>query len=112
MPVALPYRLAAVFLPRSVSDRLQDLVLDTETAIPPYTPVFDPLVDSVSGMWEKAKQFNFENYTRLIFNDDLYIARVSVELVDRVRRDVADTADRLSDGLWHGARAGRTGGQR
>ena len=71
LPVAIPYAWLLFFflVPFLIVAKIS--VSTTETSIPPYTPVFDPLVDTMSGMWEKARQFTSENYQRLV-STDLY----------------------------------------
>ena len=71
LPVMIPYGWLLFFflVPFLIVAKIS--VSSTETAIPPYMPVFDPLVDGMSGIWEKAKQFTTENYTRLV-ESDLY----------------------------------------
>ena len=105
LPVMIPYGWLLFFflVPFLIVAKIS--ISTTETAIPPYTPVFDPFVDALSGMWEKARQFTSENYARLIADRSL-LARLSLESVDRARVDVPDAADRLPHGLRHGAGAG------
>ncbi len=71
LPVMIPYGWLLFFflVPFLIVAKIS--VSSTETAIPPYTPVFDPLIDGMSGIWEKARQFTTENYTRLV-ESDLY----------------------------------------
>ena len=71
LPVMIPYGWLLFFflVPFLIVAKIS--VSSTETAIPPYTPVFDPLIDGISGIWEKARQFTTENYTRLV-ESDLY----------------------------------------
>ncbi len=49
----------------------------TDTAIPPYAPVFDPLTDGVAASWEKVKEFTTENYGRLVESDTYWGAYLS-----------------------------------
>lgn len=71
LPVMIPYGWLLFFflVPFLIVAKIS--ISTTDTAIPPYTPVFDPLVDALSVMWEKARQFTSENYTRLV-ETDLY----------------------------------------
>ena len=71
LPVMIPYGWLLFFflVPFLIVAKIS--VSTTETAIPPYIPVFDPIVDGMSGMWEKARQFTTENYVRLV-ESDLY----------------------------------------
>jgi putrescine transport system permease protein len=77
LPVIVPYAWLLFFflVPFLIVAKIS--ISSTDTAIPPYTPVFDPLVDAWSGMWEKAKQFTIENYMRLVQSDLYWSAYLS-----------------------------------
>ncbi len=53
LPVMIPYGWLLFFflVPFLIVAKIS--LSSTETAIPPYLPVFDPLVDGMSGIWER-----------------------------------------------------------
>ncbi len=77
LPVLIPYGWLLFFflVPFLIVAKIS--VSSTDTAIPPYIPVFDPIADGLSGIWEKAKEFTFDNYKRLIESDLYYRAYLS-----------------------------------
>ena len=49
----------------------------TEMQVPPYTPVFDPMIDGITGILDKAKEFVSSNYQRLISESIYYQSYLS-----------------------------------
>ncbi len=76
----------------------------TAIAMPPYTPVFS-FEEGLAGLWSQLGELNFDNYLWLT-EDRALLQRLCVERLDRGGLDRARADRRLSDRLWHGARAG------
>jgi putrescine transport system permease protein len=73
IPVAIPYGWLLVFFLIPFLIVLKISFSNTDTAIPPYYPVFDGFSDA----FEKAKDFTTENYKRIIESDLYYRAYLS-----------------------------------
>lgn len=77
IPVWIPYGWLLFFFLIPFLIVLKISFSSTDTAIPPYFPVFDPALETVSEMWEKTKDFTLDNYRRLLENDVYWRAYLS-----------------------------------
>ena len=72
LPVAIPYLWSFVFFLLPFVIVLRISFSNAELAMPPFSPVFDPIADGVSGTFAHFKEFTLDGYNRLV-TDSVYL---------------------------------------
>jgi len=72
LPVAIPYLWSFIFFLLPFVIVLRISFSNAELAMPPFSPVFDPIADGVSGTFAHFKEFTLDGYNRLV-TDSVYL---------------------------------------